>query len=70
MSASPSKTEKNNLIRFIKAAGDILNLFESQPLHMDRRSAQIQPKYPKFLSTQSLLDFQLNDYMFRETFVI
>lgn len=55
-----------NILRVIQT---FLDRFNSQPLHTEHSNAQIQLKYPKYLSKFSLLNLQLNDSTFRATFL-
>jgi len=44
-------------------------VFEKSPINLTKKPTKIQDHYPKYLPKYSLLKLQLQDYMFRETFV-
>ena len=48
---------------------DLLAYFKSTQKGIEHANARIVEKYPKFLSKQALFSLQLDDSVFRETFV-
>jgi len=66
-SVAPQANSLDNIINVIRY---FINRFNSAPLHVDKSSARILDKYPKYLTKFSLLDLQFGDYLFRETFLV
>jgi hypothetical protein len=60
----------SNIDFILTIVNEFLQLFQKNPFLVDKESAQIQSKYPKYLSQFSLFDLQMKDYIFRETFLI
>lgn len=68
-SSAETPAGKSNLVNILSVVKSFLERFNSQPLHVEHSNAQIQLKYPKYLSKFSLLNLQLNDSLFRVTFL-
>ena len=67
-----SKTSEapSNLSAFLTVVADLLSYFESTQKSIERSSARISEKYPKFLSKLALFALQMDDSLFRETFMV
>ena len=56
---------------FLHVVDDLLNYFESTQKSIEKQSnARIVEKYPKFLSKLALFTLQMDDSIFRETFMV
>ena len=49
---------------------DLLSYFESTQRSIEKSNARIVEKYPKFLSKLALFSLQMDDSIFRETFMV
>ena len=49
---------------------DLLSYFESTQKSIEKSNARIVEKYPKFLSKLALFSLQMDDSIFRETFMV
>ena len=59
-----------NISTFISVVSDLLSFFESTQNSIEKSNARIVEKYPKFLSKLALFKLQMDDSMFRETFMV
>ena len=64
-----STEEKTNIADFLDVLNDLLAYFKSTQKGIEHANSRIVEKYPKFLSKQALFSLQLDDSVFRETFV-
>ena len=55
---------------FLSVLSDLLSHFEATQKSIERSSARIVEKYPKFLSKFALFALQMDDSLFRETFMV
>ena len=62
--------EKSNINKFLRVLSDLLSYFESTQKGIELSNARIVEKYPKFLSKFALFSLQMDDSLFRETFLV
>jgi hypothetical protein len=60
---------KTNFAKVLQEIVNVLYKFDQEPLFVGKKPTTIHQNYPKYLCKFSLMKLQLNDYMFRETFV-
>lgn len=54
----------------MSVVSDLLSFFESTQKSIEKSNARIVEKYPKFLSKLALFKLQMDDSVFRETFMV
>ena len=68
--ADQAVAEQSNISKFIKMLGDLLSYLEFSMKDIEKSNAHIEEKYPKFLSKFALFALQMDDTLFRETFIV
>ena len=65
-----SNTTASNIGTFLNVVADLLTYFASTQKSIEKSNARIVEKYPKFLSKLALFTLQMDDSIFRETFMV
>ena len=68
--ADQAVVEQSNIRKFIKMLGDLLSYLDFTMKDIEKSNAHIEEKYPKFLSKFALFALQMDDTLFRETFIV
>ena len=68
--STASSGPPSNLSTFLHVVSDLLSYFESTQKSIEKSNARIVEKYPNFLSKLALFSLQMDDSIFRETFMV
>ena len=61
---------KSNIGYFLGILKDIMAFFEATQNGIEKANSQIAEKYPKHLSKLALFSLQMDDFLFREIFIL